>query len=91
MTTKTQIAGKFDIVRSNVSGQEFVVESLSTHREGIVYCCVCLLDGRGAAFFNRDITVVRRDPRNLNLDLGTSELARKTTHAVAMANAEQGA
>lgn len=87
MTAKNQIAGKFDIVRSNISGQEFVVESLSTHREGIVYCCLSLTDGRGAAFFNRDITVVARDPRNHNLDIGTSDLARKTTHAVAMENA----
>lgn len=90
-TAVKMIAAKYDIIRSKISGEEFVVEGHSRHVSGVLFLCVCLKDGRSAALFERDFTLVKRDPQNLHYDIGFSELATKTTHAVAFANASHHA
>ncbi len=80
------VAAKFDVISQNSTGEQFVIEGHYPHNRGTLFSCVSIKDGGTAIFFAHEITLESRNPRNLSYDMGKSELAKKTTHAVRMEN-----
>ena len=82
------VAAKFDVITQNSTGEQFVIEGHYPHNRGTLFACVSLKDAGTAIFFAHEFTLTIRNPRNLSYDIGKSDLACKTTHAVRMENLE---
>ncbi len=80
------VAARFDIITQNRTGEQFVVDGHYPHNRGTLFACVSLRDAGTAIFFAHEFTLTTRNPRNLSYDIGKSDLARKTSHAVRMEN-----
>lgn len=82
MNKRGSKAGKFDIVRSTLSGREYVIEGHwpEWHAErGGHYQAISLDGGFEAVLFADQFEVTSRHPDNLCLD-GLSELAQTKNH-----------
>ena len=80
------VAAKFDVISQNSTGEQFVVGGHYPHNRGTLFQCFAVNNGQSAMFFAHEFTLATRHPRNLSYDIGKSELAKKTTHAVKMEN-----
>lgn len=80
------VAAKFDVISQDSTGEQFVVGGHYPHNRGTLFQCFSVKDGGSAIFFAHEFTLATRHPRNCSYDIGKSDLARKTTHAVRMEN-----
>jgi len=82
------VAAKFDVITQNSSGEQFVVGGHYPHNRGTLFQCFAMTDGKSAILFAHEFTLTKRHVNNLSYDIGKSDLARKTSHAVRMENLE---
>ena len=80
------VAARFDIITQNRTGEQFVIDGHYPHNRWTLFHCYNVKDAGSAIFFAHEFTLTTRNPRNLSYDIGKSDLARKTSHAVRMEN-----